>query len=81
MDKPQIVRVDKDTYDSGRRLPHFWTTCKNLKFYDVSCNWGINNCTKQYYHVLTYSWEQAKDMAVSEYARTHYISKDWVKIY
>ncbi|MZK29700.1 hypothetical protein GT613_15235 [Eggerthella sp. BIOML-A4] len=81
MNKPQIARVDRDMYESGRRLPHLWSIGNELKFYRVTCNWGLNHRTQHFYHVLAYSWEQAKDMARSEYARTHYISKDWVKIY
>lgn len=81
MNEPMIVRVDEDVYDSGKRPPYFWTSCEELNFYDFACNWGSNNSTKQYYHVLAYNRGQAEDMTRSEYARTHHISKDWVEVY
>lgn len=79
MNGPKIMRVDKDIYVSGKRLPSFWSSDKTLKFYDFECNFGGNN-TPYFYHVLAYSSEQAEEMVREMYARTHKISKNWVVV-
>lgn len=45
MTDPQIMRVDRETYKLGKRVPHFWSSNKELKFYEIRCNWGINRQT------------------------------------
>lgn len=80
MNGPKIMRVDKDIYVSGKRLPNFWSSDKNLKFYGFKCNWTLNPQTQRFYHVLAYSSEQAEEMVIEIYARTHKISKNWVVI-
>ena len=81
MTEPKIMRVDRETYNLGKRLPHFWSSNKELKFYEIRCNWGINRQTQAFYHVLAYSRTQAEEMAKKEYARTHYITEKWVVIF
>lgn len=81
MNEPQIMKVDEKLYNSGRREPFFWPTNKNLNFYEIRCNWGLNNQTVSYYHVLAYTLRQAEDMAKKMYARTNHISELWVKTF
>lgn len=40
MTDPQIMRVDRETYKLGKRAPHFWSSNKELKFYEIRCNLG-----------------------------------------
>ena len=81
MTDPQIMRVDRETYKLGKRSSHFWSSNKELKFYDIRCNWGVNRQTQAFYHVLAYSRTQAEEMAVKEYARTRHITEKWVVIF
>lgn len=80
MTEPMIMMVDRDTYISGKREPHFWSNDKTLKFYDFRCNWTANQDTQCFFHVLAHSYEQAEDTARKEYARKHYISENFVKV-
>ena len=81
MTDPQIMRVDRESYKLGKRSSHFWSSNKELKFYEIRCNWGVNRQTQAFYHVLAYSRTQAEEMAVKEYARTHHITEKWVVIF
>ncbi|RMI79761.1 hypothetical protein ABNB56_07115 [Streptococcus iniae] len=81
MNEPQIIRVDRETYFLGERLPFFWTTNKELNFYDVRCNFGVNRQTQAFYHVFAYSRTQAEEMAIKEYARTNYITEKLVVVF
>ena len=81
MTEARIMRVDREIYNSGKRLPHFWSSDKDLKFYEMRCNWTVDRQTQAFYHVLAYSRTQAEEMAIKEYARTHYIAEKWVVIF
>lgn len=81
MTEARIMRVDREIYNSGKRLPQFWSSDKDLKFYEIRCNWTVDRQTQAFYHVLAYSRTQAEEMAIKEYARTHYIAKKWVVIF
>lgn len=78
MTNPQIMRVDRKAYNLGERAPHFWSSNRELKFYEFRCNWTVNRQTQAFYHVLAYSYTQAKEMVIKEYAKTHYIAEKWV---
>lgn len=38
----RIMKVDEEFYYLGKPASNFWSSDKNLKFYDFRCNWTSN---------------------------------------